>query len=77
MVEREVVVLSLVGLAIGLGVAWQTARFVASFLFGVRPNDPVIFGLSAMILMICALAAGYLPAWGASRIDPMEALRTE
>jgi macrolide transport system ATP-binding/permease protein len=77
MVLREVLALSLAGLAIGLGVAWEAAQFVASFLFGVRPNDLLVFGLSAAILMTCALAAGYPPAWRASRIDPMEALRHE
>ncbi len=77
MVQREVLALSLIGVAIGLGVAWETARFVASFLFGVRPNDSAVFGFSAVILTACALAAGYAPAWRASRIDPMEALRNE
>lgn len=77
LVQREVLVLSLTGLAIGLSVAWETARLVASFLFGVRPNDLVVFGVSAAILMTCTLAAGYAPAWRASRIDPMEALRHE
>jgi ABC-type antimicrobial peptide transport system permease subunit len=50
---------------------------VASFLFGVRANDPVVFGLSAAILITCALVAGYAPARHASRIDPVEALRNE
>jgi predicted permease len=77
MVLREVLVLSFIGLAVGLAVAWESARFVASFLFGVRPADPVAFGLSAAILLACALAAGYAPARRASRIQPMEALRHE
>jgi macrolide transport system ATP-binding/permease protein len=77
MVQREVLALSLAGIAIGLSIAWETARFVASFLFGIHPDDLVVFGFSAVILVLCALAAGYAPAWCASRIDPMEALRNE
>ena len=77
MVQRDVLVLSLAGLGIGLGIARGTARFVASFLFDVAPDDPVVFGLAAMILLICALAAGYAPALRASSIDPMRALRNE
>jgi ABC-type antimicrobial peptide transport system permease subunit len=76
-VLREVLALSAAGLAIGSAIAWGTAHFVASFLFGVKPNDPVAFALSAAVLMVCALAAGYTPAWRASCIDPMVALRHE
>jgi ABC-type lipoprotein release transport system permease subunit len=77
MVLREVLALCVIGLIVGFGVAIETSRFVASFLFGVRPADPFSFGLSAAILIVCALAAGYAPAWRASRIDPMQALRHE
>jgi len=48
-----------------------------SFLFGVKPNDPLAIGASVAILIACALLAGYLPAFRASRIDPMAALRNE
>jgi ABC-type antimicrobial peptide transport system permease subunit len=76
-VQREVLTLSLIGIAIGLSVAREMARFVASFLFGVRPDDILVFSLSAVILVLCAVLAGYAPAWYASRIDPMQALRNE
>ena len=77
MVLGEVIVLSMAGLAIGLAIAYQTTSFVKSFLFGVKPNDPLAMGGSVAILLACALLAGYLPAFRASRIEPMAALRNE
>jgi ABC-type antimicrobial peptide transport system permease subunit len=77
MVLREVLALSSIGLVIGLAVAWGAAHLLASFLFGVKPNDPLAIAASIAILACSALAAGYAPAWRASRIDPMVALRHE
>jgi len=77
MVLREVCLLASIGLAIGLAVAWETSHFVASFLWGMKPNDPVALLGSVAVLISAALAAGYAPAWRASRIDPMVALRHE
>jgi len=77
MVQREVLVLSLAGLAVGLCITRVTARLVASLLFDVSPNDLTVFGLATVILLLCALAAGYAPALRASSIDPVEALRNE
>ncbi len=77
MILREVAALSAFGLLIGLAAAYQTTAFLKSFLFGVKPNDPMAIGASVAILIACALLAGYLPAFRASRIDPMEALRNE
>jgi ABC-type antimicrobial peptide transport system permease subunit len=77
MVLREVIVLSVVGLLIGLTAAFQTTALLKTFLFGVKPNDPLAMGASVAILIACALLAGYLPAFRASRIDPMAALRNE
>jgi ABC-type antimicrobial peptide transport system permease subunit len=54
-----------------------TTRFVASFLYGLTPNDPRTLGSAAMVLAIVAIVAGYLPARRASRLDPMTALREE
>ena len=77
MVMREVGLLAALGLIIGLGTAYQSTSFLNSFLFGVQPNDPLTMGASVAILAACALLAGYLPAFRASRIDPMMALRNE
>jgi macrolide transport system ATP-binding/permease protein len=74
MVLREVFVLGAVGLVIGLAVAWATSRFVESFLFGIKHNDPWSTTFSVLVLFALALLAGYAPAWKASRIDPMAAL---
>lgn len=77
MILREVAALSAVGLLVGLAAAYETTTFLKSFLFGVKPNDPFAIGASVAILIACALLAGYFPAFRASRIDPMEALRNE
>jgi macrolide transport system ATP-binding/permease protein len=77
MILREVAILSTFGLLIGLTAAFQTTTLLKTFLFGVKPNDPLAMGASVAILIACALLAGYLPAFRASRIDPMAALRNE
>ena len=77
MVLREVLIMSAAGLAIGLPVALATTKFVKSFLFDMKPNDPIAIVGAATILVLAAIAAGYGPAWRASRIDPCVALRDE
>jgi predicted permease len=77
MVLREVLVVAAVGLAIGMGTALGTSKFVAAFLYGMTPNDPLALTLAVMILLSAALLAAYVPARKASRIDPMTAVRHE
>ncbi len=64
-----------VGLLLGLSMALAGTRLVESFLYGVRPNDPVAFASAALLLAVVGLLANYLPARRASRTDPMVALR--
>jgi macrolide transport system ATP-binding/permease protein len=77
MVLGEVLALAAAGLAIGMGVALGASKFVASFLYGMKPNDPLTLALAAATLVAAAFLAGYVPARKASRIDPMSALRNE
>jgi predicted permease len=77
MVLREVLALTTAGLLAGFGAARLTTHFVESFLYGVKANDSLAVAAAIGILFAAALAAGYLPAWRASRIDPAVALRNE
>jgi ABC-type antimicrobial peptide transport system permease subunit len=77
MVLREVLVLAAAGLAIGMAAALGGSKLVASFLYGMKANDPLALTLAVVTLLGAALLAGYIPARKASRIDPMTALRHE
>jgi putative ABC transport system permease protein len=77
MVFGEVVILIAIGLLAGFGTALATTRMVASFLYGLQPNNPWTLGLASTILAMAGAIAGYLPARRASRLDPMTALREE
>jgi putative ABC transport system permease protein len=77
MVIKYVAAMLLLGVALGLGGALALTRFVQSFLFGVPPTDTLTFAAVAVTLIVVGLAACWLPARRASRIDPMTALRHE
>jgi predicted permease len=77
MVMAQVAVMAAVGLAIGVPAAKTLSYLVEAFLYEVKPNDPWVVWLAVAMLAIAAAVAGYGPAWRASRIDPMEALRHE
>jgi putative ABC transport system permease protein len=69
------VILTAAGLAVGLAGASMLTRLVASFLYGVAPTDPLVFGAVALVLLVTAAAASLLPALRASRVDPALTLR--
>lgn len=77
LILREGLVVSLIGVAIGLVGAFGLSRFVASYLYGVTATDPVTFISAPLILVCVALAASYLPARRATTVDPTVALRYE
>jgi ABC-type antimicrobial peptide transport system permease subunit len=77
LVMREVLLLAVIGVAIGLPSAWGLTRLVESQLFGVKPADAWTTSLAAAGIASVALLAGYLPARRATGIDPMQALRWE
>jgi ABC-type antimicrobial peptide transport system permease subunit len=77
LVLRETVQLVLAGSTIGVGGALAATRFVSSMLYGVNPTEASVVAASTLLLSAVALAAGFLPARRASRIDPMTALRHE
>jgi putative ABC transport system permease protein len=68
---------ALVGLAFGLVASVAATRLVASMLYGTRPLDPAVYALVTGLLLIFTILACALPAWRASRLDPILALRSE
>ncbi len=77
LVLRQGLRTTLVGAGVGIVGAVGAARLLAGFLHGVRPLEPVVFGVVAAVLGVAALLACYLPARRAAKVDPMVALRCE
>jgi ABC-type antimicrobial peptide transport system permease subunit len=77
LVIRQGLVVTAAGLAIGLAGAWALTRLMRSLLFEVAATDPATFASIALLLGATAVAACYLPARRAARIDPLVSLRAE
>ena len=75
MVVRQGVVLAVIGIAVGSGASLLATRVLESMLFGVSPRDPLTFAVVASLLATCAIVASLLPAWRATRVDPLVAMR--
>ncbi len=69
--------LALIGLAIGLAGSYGVTRVISSYLFGVKPTDPVTFAVASTVLVLVAIGAVYRPARRATEVDPMVVLRSE
>ena len=77
MVLREVLAMVAAGLLVGMAAAMAASKLVASFLYGITPNDPLTLTMGVMTLLGAAFLAAYVPARQASRIDPLVALRQD
>ena len=74
---RDVLLFASTGLALGVPIALAAGQLVSSLLFGIKPADPATMVVAATLLVVLTVAAGYLPARRATRVDPMVALRYE
>ncbi len=77
MILREAALLAMIGIAAGLIGAAAVTRVLQNLLYGVRPNDPLTFMVVAVLLTAIAIAASFIPARRATKVDPVVALRYE
>jgi putative ABC transport system permease protein len=73
----RVAIIAVAGVAVGIALAIPATRVLKAMLYQVEPGDPAVIGLLALVLLSVAVAAGYLPARRATRVDPLTTLRSE
>ena len=66
-----------IGIAVGLSVAFVLSRVLTSLLYGVTAHDPLVFAVNAALLVAIAMVACLVPAWRATRVSPLIALRAD
>ncbi|MGH9567279.1 MAG: FtsX-like permease family protein, partial [Candidatus Angelobacter sp.] len=76
LVVKQGCMLALLGIAIGLASALALTRLMAGFLYNVSAQDLTTFLLASLLFLVIALLASYVPAWRATKVDPVEALRS-
>jgi putative ABC transport system permease protein len=77
LVLREGLGVTLIGVSIGLAAALGLSRVMAGYVYGIKSTDPLTYAAAALLLMLVALAACYLPARRAMHVEPIQALRIE
>jgi predicted permease len=77
LVMQDVVLLTGIGISVGLPGAWSLTRMVRAQLYGIQPNDALTTAAATLGIAAVALLAGFVPAQRATRVDPMRALRWE
>jgi len=74
---RQALLLAGIGLAAGIAASTAAARVLSGLLYGVTPTDPLTYAAVALLFLLVAMLASWIPAWRASRVDPVIALRHE
>ncbi len=77
LILRDALIPTTIGIAIGLGAALAASRSLGSLLYDIKPTDPATYILASAVLAAVGLAAAFLPARRAARVDPMSVLRAD
>jgi ABC-type antimicrobial peptide transport system permease subunit len=76
-VLRQTLVISVIGILLGVGVVLASARYVSTLLFGLSERDPLTLASVALMLLCTAMIAGFFPARRAASLDPVAAIKSQ